>query len=51
MTVRDEAAQLIFIPFQGAPPNSRSREYRNLARLIHETRPDSDQRVERPGGP
>ena len=38
MTLRDEVAQLIFIPFHGAPPNSRSREYRNLARLIRETR-------------
>jgi beta-N-acetylhexosaminidase len=36
MTLRDEVAQLIFIPFHGAPPNSRSREYRNLARLIRE---------------
>ena len=38
MTLRDEVAQLIFIPFQGAPPNSRSREYRNFARLIRETK-------------
>jgi beta-N-acetylhexosaminidase len=38
MTLRDEVAQLIFIPFHGAPPNSRSREYRNFARLIRETR-------------
>jgi beta-N-acetylhexosaminidase len=29
---------LIFIPFHGAPPNSRTREYRNLARLIRETK-------------
>ena len=36
MTLRDEVAQLIFIPFQGAPPNSRSREYRSFARLIRE---------------
>jgi beta-N-acetylhexosaminidase len=38
MTLRDEVAQLIFIPFHGAPPNSRSREYRNFARLIRETK-------------
>jgi beta-N-acetylhexosaminidase len=38
MTLRDEVAQLIFIPFQGAPPNSRSREYRSFARLIRETK-------------
>ena len=38
MTLRDEVAQLIVIPFQGAPPNSRSREYRNFARLIRETK-------------
>jgi beta-N-acetylhexosaminidase len=38
MTLRDEVAQLIFIPFQGAPPNSRSREYLRFARLIRETK-------------
>ncbi|MGA2269164.1 MAG: glycoside hydrolase family 3 N-terminal domain-containing protein [Bryobacteraceae bacterium] len=38
MTLRDEVAQLIFIPFHGAPPNSRSREYRDFARLIRETK-------------
>ena len=38
MTLRDEVAQLIFIPFQGAPPNSQSREYRNFARLIREVK-------------
>jgi beta-N-acetylhexosaminidase len=38
MTLRDEVAQLIFIPFHGAPPNSRSREYRSFARLIRETK-------------
>jgi len=38
MTLRDEVAQLIFIPFQGAPQNSRSREYRSFARLIKETK-------------
>jgi beta-N-acetylhexosaminidase len=38
MTLRDEVAQLIFIPFHGAPPNSRSREYHNFVRLIRETK-------------
>ena len=38
MSLRDEVAQLIFIPFHGAPPNSRSREYRDFARLIRETK-------------
>src|ERR1019366_8584254 len=38
MTLRDEVGQLIFIPFHGAPPNSRSREYRSFTRLIRETK-------------
>ena len=38
MTLRDEIAQLIFIPFHGAAPNSRSREYRKFVRLIHDTK-------------
>jgi beta-N-acetylhexosaminidase len=38
MTLRDEVAQLIFIPFHGAPSNSRSREYRSFVRLIRETK-------------
>ncbi len=38
MTLRDEVAQLIFIPFYGASPNSRSREYRKFVRLIRETK-------------
>ena len=38
MTLSDEVAQLIFVPFHGAPPNSRSREYRTFARLIRETK-------------
>jgi len=37
MTLRDEVAQLVFIPFHGAP-NSRTREYRTFLRLIRETR-------------
>ena len=32
MTLRDEVAQLIFISFHGAAPNSRSREYRKFMR-------------------
>jgi beta-N-acetylhexosaminidase len=38
MTLRDEVAQLIFIPFSGASSNTRSREYRKFVRLIHDTR-------------
>lgn len=38
MTLRDEVAQLIFIPFSGAFSNSRSREYRKFVRLIRETK-------------
>ena len=34
MTLRDEIAQLIFISFHGAAPNSRSREYRNFLHQI-----------------
>src|ERR1035438_712901 len=30
MTLRDEVAQLIFIPFHGTAPHSRSREYRKF---------------------
>src|SRR5215469_8295490 len=38
MTLRDEVAQLVYIPFTGESPNSRSRAYRNFVRLIAETR-------------
>ena len=38
MTLRDEAAQLVFIAFHGEMPNTRSREYRKFVRLIHETK-------------
>jgi beta-N-acetylhexosaminidase len=38
MTLRDEAAQLVFIPFYGTSPNIRSREYRKFVRLIHDAR-------------
>ena len=36
MTLRDEVAQLVFIPFHGESPNTRSREYRKFVRLIRE---------------
>ena len=36
MTLRDEIAQLIFISFHGAAPNSRSREYRNFLHQIQD---------------
>jgi beta-N-acetylhexosaminidase len=38
MTLRDEVAQLVYIPFTGESPNSRSRAYRNFVRLIAESR-------------
>ena len=38
MTLREEVAQLIFIPFSGTFPNSRSRQYWKFLRLIHDTR-------------
>jgi len=38
MTLRDEVAQLIFIPFHGAAYNSHSREYHKFMRLIRETK-------------
>src|SRR5208283_4372276 len=38
LTLREKAAQLIFIPFHGAAPNSRSREYRQFMKLVRETR-------------
>ncbi|HEX3877207.1 MAG TPA: glycoside hydrolase family 3 N-terminal domain-containing protein [Bryobacteraceae bacterium] len=38
MTLRDEVAQLVFIPFYGQAPNSRTRAYRNFMRLIRETK-------------
>jgi len=38
MTLRDEVAQLIFIPFHGAAYNSRSREYYKFMRLIRDTK-------------
>src|SRR6516162_2436653 len=38
MTLRDEVAQLVFIPFYGTSLNARSREYRKFVRLIHENK-------------
>ena len=38
MTLREEVAQLIFIPFSGTFPNSRSRQYWKFLRLIRDTR-------------
>ncbi len=38
MTLREKVAQLIFIPFHGAPANSRSREYRRFVQLVRDTR-------------
>ncbi len=38
MTLRDEVAQLVFIPFYGQAPNSRTRAYRNFMRLIRDTK-------------
>ena len=38
MTLRDEVAQLVFIPFYGHAPNSRSREYLKMLRLIRTTK-------------
>ena len=38
MTLRDEVAQLVFIPFYGQSPNSRSREYQKFLRLIRTTK-------------
>jgi beta-N-acetylhexosaminidase len=36
MTLRDEVAQLVFIPFHGEAPNSRSRAGRTFLRMIRE---------------
>ena len=38
MTLHDEVAQLIFIAFHGALPNSRTREYRTFMRHVHDDR-------------
>jgi len=36
MTLRDEVAQLVFIAFHGAAPNSRTREYYNFMRHVRD---------------
>lgn len=38
LTLREKVAQLIFIPFHGAAPNTRSREYRQFLKLVRDTR-------------
>lgn len=38
LTLREKVAQLIYIPFHGAAPNTRSREYRQFVKFIRETR-------------
>ena len=38
LTLREKVAQLIFIPFYGAAPNARSREYRQFMKHVRETR-------------
>jgi beta-N-acetylhexosaminidase len=38
MSVRDEAAQLVFIPFYGQAPNSRTRAYRTFMGLVRDTK-------------
>ncbi len=38
MTLRDEVAQLIFIPFHGAAPNSRTREYRTFLKHVRDNK-------------
>lgn len=38
MTLRDEVAQLVFIPFYGGAPNARSAQYRKFMRLIRDTK-------------
>jgi beta-N-acetylhexosaminidase len=38
MTLQEKVAQLVFIPFHGAAPNSSSREYRRFMRLVRDVR-------------
>ena len=38
LTLREKVAQLIFIPFHGAAPNTRSREYRKFVKMVRDTR-------------
>jgi beta-N-acetylhexosaminidase len=37
LTLHDKIAQLIFIPFHGAAPNTSTREYRKFVRLVRDT--------------
>jgi beta-N-acetylhexosaminidase len=37
MPLRDRVAQLLFIPFHGAAPNTRTREYRQFVKLVRDT--------------
>jgi beta-N-acetylhexosaminidase len=37
LTLHDKIAQLIFIPFHGAAPNSATREYRQFVHLVRDT--------------
>jgi beta-N-acetylhexosaminidase len=38
MSLRDQVAQLVFIPFYGQAPNSRTSAYRKFVRLVAETK-------------
>ena len=38
MTLRDKVAQMVFIPFRGAAPNTSSREFRKFVRLVREVK-------------
>lgn len=38
MTLHEKVAQLIFIPFRGAAPHTRSREYRKFVHLVRDVR-------------
>jgi beta-N-acetylhexosaminidase len=38
LTLREKVAQLVFIPFHGAAPNTRSRDYRQFLKLVRDTR-------------
>jgi beta-N-acetylhexosaminidase len=38
MTLQEKVAQLVFIPFHGAAPNSRSREYHRFMHLVRDVR-------------
>ena len=38
LSEREKVAQLVYIPFHGAAPHGRSREYRQFMKLVRETR-------------